>query len=164
MPHTVQVGMIRLEHSGVHSTLSHYRVLAEGPPTISSEMLSKQKHDVWTVNNTMMQRSTVRCISSSPQTGTWHTYQPTEILVDLWVSEVTHLALQESTFHISLSTLPDTGALLSAKGSRQSVCRVLHSAKVLTAKNCLPSVKRRALGKDYAESPKNTRQTFFGKK
>ena len=68
-------------------------------------------------------------------------------------------------------TLPDTGYLPSARGTqrspkntRQRVCRVLHSANLLTANASLPSVFCRALDKEVAECPKNTRQTFFSKK
>ena len=41
---------------------------------------------------------------------------------------------------------------------------MLHSAKNGSAKVSLPSVFCRALDKDFAECPKNTRQTFFEKK
>jgi len=40
----------------------------------------------------------------------------------------------------------------------------VHSANLLTANASLSSVFCRALGKDVAECPKNTRQTFFSKK
>jgi hypothetical protein len=61
--------------------------------------------------------------------------------------------------------LPETGALPSARNTRQSLkntrqrlCRVWHSANSVSAKPSLPSIFSRALGKEVCRVPRSTRQ------